>query len=82
MLQVVILLAYGCPVQAIVEAFHLDERNVRAWHEKAGTQYQHVHDQVIDRSDEIRYATGTGGRNQSQHTTGRSLDGTDNPNAR
>jgi transposase-like protein len=29
--QVLTLLAYGCPVQAIVAAFALDERTVRAW---------------------------------------------------
>jgi transposase-like protein len=29
---VVILLAYGCPTQAIVHAFGLDERTVANWH--------------------------------------------------
>ena len=34
-MYVIILLAYGCPVQAIVKAFGLDERTVSAWHERA-----------------------------------------------
>lgn len=33
---VVTLLAHGCPVQAIVAAFGLDERTVSAWLHKAG----------------------------------------------
>lgn len=33
---VVTLLAYGCPVQAIVMAFKIDERTVTSWLEKAG----------------------------------------------
>jgi hypothetical protein len=33
---VIILLAYGCPVQAVVKAFELDERTVRDWHGRAG----------------------------------------------
>lgn len=36
---VLTLLAYGCPTQAIVAAFGLDERTVAAWRHKAG---QHV----------------------------------------
>lgn len=41
---VVILLAYGCPVQAIVKAFELDERTVSDWHERAGSQCQKVYE--------------------------------------
>ena len=33
---VVTLLAYGCPRQAIVQAYGLDERTVAAWQERAG----------------------------------------------
>jgi transposase-like protein len=43
---VVTLLAFGCPVQAIVMAFGLDERTVRAWLLKAGGQCEQVHEQV------------------------------------
>ncbi len=35
---VVTLLAYGCPMQAIVAAFGLDERTVGRWAREAGTQ--------------------------------------------
>ena len=60
---VVTLLSYGCPVQAIVVAFELDERTVRSWLHKAGSHAQQVHEammsqQAIDlhqvQADEIR----------------------------
>jgi len=41
------LLAHGCPVQAIVFAFGLDERTVSAWHERAGRHAQRVQEQVV-----------------------------------
>lgn len=41
------LLAFGCPVQAIVVAFGLDERTVAAWQRRAGTQCQRVHRQLV-----------------------------------
>ena len=50
-LQVVILLAYGCPVQAIVRAFELDERTVKSWHERAGEHCQAVHEHLIEESE-------------------------------
>jgi transposase-like protein len=40
---VVTLLAYGCPTQAIVAAFGLDERTVADWQDKAGGHAQRVH---------------------------------------
>jgi AT hook motif len=57
------LLAYGCPLQAIVHAFELDERTVAAWQKRAGTQCQRVHTHVVQQgkvtsqhlqADEIR----------------------------
>src|SRR5438876_6851264 len=36
MVIVVTLLAYGCPVQAVVKAFGLDERTVASWRDRAG----------------------------------------------
>ena len=46
--MVVTLLAYGCPVQAIVHALELDERTVARWQERAGAHCQKVHqDQVM-----------------------------------
>lgn len=51
---VVTLLAYGCPVQAIVHALDLDERTVARWQERAGAHCQKVHeDQVMAGSLEL-----------------------------
>ena len=44
---VVTLLAYGCPLQAIVHAFGLDERTVADWRDRAGAQCQRVHQAII-----------------------------------
>src|SRR5712691_10258587 len=44
---VVTLLSYGCPLQAIVPAFELDERTVAAWQHRAGQQCQRVHTAVV-----------------------------------
>ena len=35
---VITLLAHGCPLQAIVVAFGLDERTVQSWQARAGAQ--------------------------------------------
>ncbi len=60
---VVTLLAYGCPLQAIVHAFGLDERTVADWRDRAGAQCQQVHQAIIEQgqldlmhvqADEIR----------------------------
>jgi transposase-like protein/IS1 family transposase len=60
---VVTLLAYGCPIQAIVQAFGLDERTVARWRDRAGTHCQQVHRAVVQQghldlvhvqADEIR----------------------------
>jgi IS1 family transposase len=60
---VVTLLAFGCPVQAIVQAYGLDERTVASWRDRAGSQCQRVHQAVIEQgqldllhvqADEIR----------------------------
>ncbi len=40
---VVTLLAFGCPTQAIVAAYGLDERTVADWRDKAGGHAQAVH---------------------------------------
>jgi transposase-like protein/IS1 family transposase len=48
---VVTLLAYGCPVQAIVHAFGLDERTVAAWRDRAGAHCQRVHEAIIERAN-------------------------------
>ena len=45
---VVTLLAHGCPVQAIVAAFLLDERTVKRWLEKSGQHAQQVHEHLVE----------------------------------
>jgi transposase-like protein len=45
--QVTTLLAYGCPVQAIVAAFEVDERTVHLWLKRAGEHSQRVHKAVV-----------------------------------
>jgi transposase-like protein len=68
-IQVITLLAYGCPVQAIVKAFELDERTVCDWHRRAGQHCQHVHEHLVESSqhdlqqvqaDEIKVKTQKG----------------------
>jgi transposase-like protein len=44
---VLTLLAYGCPIPAIVAAFGLDERTVATWRRKAGTHAKAVQAQVV-----------------------------------
>jgi hypothetical protein len=44
---VVTLLAFGCPIQAIVQAYGLDERTVASWRDRAGQQCQRVHQGLI-----------------------------------
>ena len=59
---VVALLAYGCPLQAIVAAFGLDERTVALWQRRAGAHCQRVHQSRVQapqdlghvQADEIR----------------------------
>src|SRR5207245_6513881 len=45
---VVTLLSYGCPVQAIVHAFDLDERTVASWRDRAGVHCEQVHQALIE----------------------------------
>src|SRR5947209_7572162 len=47
---VVTLLAFGCPVQAIVQAFDLDERTIASWRDRAGKQCQRVHQAIVEQS--------------------------------
>lgn len=41
------LLAFGCPIQAIVQAVGLDERTVASWRDRAGAQCQRVHQAIV-----------------------------------
>lgn len=63
---VIVLLANGCPVQAIVKAFGFDERTVKNWWQRAGEQCEAVHEHVVGQqaldlqhvqADEIRVKT-------------------------
>jgi transposase-like protein len=49
-LQVITLQAYGCPIQAIVQAFGLDERTVQDWWQRAGKHCQKVHEHKVERA--------------------------------
>jgi transposase-like protein len=60
---VMTLLAYGCPLQAIVHAFDLDERTVASWRDRAGKQCERLHQAIVEQgkldllhvqADEIR----------------------------
>lgn len=44
---VLTLLAYGCPLPAIVAAFAVDERTVSAWQDKAGKHAKRVQEGVV-----------------------------------
>jgi len=48
---VVTLLAYGCPLQAIVRAYGLDERTVANWRDRAGAHCQQVHQALIEQGE-------------------------------
>ncbi|MBI3734666.1 MAG: IS1 family transposase [Chloroflexi bacterium] len=50
---VITLLAYGCPLQAIVIAFHLDERTVRNWQARAGQQCERVHQHLVQQPRDL-----------------------------
>jgi transposase-like protein len=63
---VLTLVAYGCPLQAIVRAFGFDERTVREWCQRAGRQCQAVHEHLVEcqpmdlqhvQADEIKVKT-------------------------
>ncbi len=45
---VLTLLCHGCPLQAIVAAFELDERTVAAWQARAGQHCQRVHEHLVE----------------------------------
>jgi len=49
-LLVIALLVYGCPVQAIVQAFEIDERTVRNWWQRAGVHCQAFHERLLDQN--------------------------------
>ncbi len=46
--RVVTLLAFGCPPQAIVAAFDLDERTVASWRDRAAAHGQAIQQQLVE----------------------------------
>ena len=46
-IAVATLLAYGCPIQAIVAAFSLDERTIARWQQESGHQCRRLHEHII-----------------------------------
>src|SRR3954452_16914565 len=61
MTVVLTLLLHGCPIPAIVAAFGLDERTVRAWLHKAGAHAARLHEHLVTdvtvhqvQADEVR----------------------------
>jgi len=68
-LLVLALLVYGCPIQAIVQAFGFDERTVRNWWQRAGQHCQAFHERLVEehqldlgqvQADEIKAKTQRG----------------------
>ena len=63
--RVVTLMAHGCPLQAMVIAFGVDERTVASWCARAGVQGQAVQEHLVEhpldlgqvQADEIRVKT-------------------------
>jgi transposase-like protein len=49
------LIAHGCPLQAIVAAFHLDERTVMEWQERAGRHCQRVHEHLVQQPRDLEH---------------------------
>jgi len=55
---VVTLLAHGCPVQAIVAAFGLDERTVFSWNDRSGQHCEQVHQHLVERPQDLGQVQG------------------------
>ena len=51
--QVITLLAYGCPRQAIVVAFGIDERTVASWQQRAGVHCEQVHQHLVQQPQDL-----------------------------
>jgi transposase-like protein len=55
---VVTLLAYGCPLQAIVMAFGLDERTVQSLQSRSGQHCQRVHEHLVEQPRDLGQVQG------------------------
>ncbi len=45
--QMVSLMAHGCPLSAIVNTFHIDERTLQQWRDEAGAHCEQVHQALV-----------------------------------
>jgi Transposase IS66 family. len=50
-MRVITLLSYGCPTQAIVHAYDLDERTVAEWQKRAGKHCEQVHYAIVEQGN-------------------------------
>jgi hypothetical protein len=55
MTTVVTLLAYGCPRQAIVAAYGLDERTVGEWQERSASHCHRVHEALVQQPRDLEH---------------------------
>jgi len=55
MVIVATLIAYGCPLQAIVATFHLDERTVMDWQKRTGRHCQQVHKHLVQQPRDLEH---------------------------
>jgi transposase-like protein len=55
---VVTLLAHGCPVQAVVAAFGLDERTVLSWNDRSGKHCEQVHQHLVEQPRDLGQVQG------------------------
>jgi hypothetical protein len=78
---VVTRFSYGCPVQAIVHAFELDERTVADWRDRAGAHCQRVHQEIVEQGRldlmHVQADAHPGERMQDDRLDGTSHDGFD-----
>lgn len=55
MVIVAILIAHGCPLQAIVAAYHLDESTLIDWQERVGHHCQRVHEHLVKQPQDLEH---------------------------
>jgi hypothetical protein len=55
MVIVATLIAHGCPLQAIVAAYRVDERTILNWQERAGRHAQRVHEHLVQRPRDLEH---------------------------
>ena len=56
--KIITLLAHGCPRQAIVAAFEVDERTVKNLEEKAGEHCQDLHEHLVEQPRDLGQVQG------------------------